>query len=53
MGSAVSVSDPESDDMFIISIFDILSLLETKLLKFASGSESEEIPKVSIIEDSY
>ena len=53
MSSSVFVSDPESDDMFMISIFDILSLLEKKLLNCASGPKSEEIPKVSIVGDRY
>ena len=39
--------------MLRISIFDILSLLETKLLKFAVGSETEKILKVSITGDRY
>ena len=51
MGSSVSVSDPESEDMVIISIFDIWSSLETKLFEFSSGSDSEQILKVSIIGD--
>ena len=51
MGSSVSVSDPAFEDMLRISIFDNLSLLGTKLLVFVSGSESQEILKVSIIGD--
>ena len=49
MGSSISVSDPESEGILIISILYILSLLGKKLLEFASGSESEKIFKVSII----
>ena len=49
LGSLISVSDPESKDMLRTSILDISSLLGTKLLEFASGSESGEICKISII----
>ena len=45
LGSSISVSDPESEDMLRTSIIVILFLLETKLLEFASGSESEYIFK--------
>ena len=37
MGSLVSVSDPESDDMLITSMFENLFLLRTKSLKIAAG----------------
>ena len=39
MGSSVSVFDPESEEMVIISIFDVWSLLERKFSKFPSSSE--------------
>ena len=49
MGSSISVSDPESEDMVLTSILGILFFLGTELLELASGSESEKIFKVSMI----
>ena len=53
LGSSISASDPESEDMLRISIIGILFLLETKLLEFASGAESEYIFNVLIIGDRH
>ena len=53
MGSSISVSDPESEDMVLTSILGILFFLGTELLELASGSESEKIFKVSMIGGRY
>ena len=53
LGSSVSVSDPESDDILKISIFERFTLSGIKSLKFTSGSELEDIFEISIIGDRF
>ena len=53
IGSSVSVSDPESDNLLKISTFERFNLSEIKSLKFTSISESEDICKISISGDRF
>ena len=53
MGSSVSVSDPDSEDRFKISIFGIILSRELEILWFVSGSKSNLLSDISIIGDKF
>ena len=53
MGSSVSVSDPDSEDIFKILIFGIILSRELEILWFVLGSKSELLSDISIIGDKF